>query len=120
MSLATKPLAIAGQILGVLAGALVALLWLVVIFFPSGDFVISGISVLVAGFMGLMAMVAGIAAFYGHSVVVFIVFVASFMPVGAYLLGVSHWTRWIGVIDVMFLLAGLMIWIGSRQPREQR
>jgi len=44
----------------------------------------------------------------------------SFFPVGAYLFGIPHGLRWIGVVDLGFLVAGLMIWYSTPKTVEQR
>jgi hypothetical protein len=109
---------LAGRALGVLSAALLCLVWLYAIWFPSGGLTITGLSVLVAGFMTLLAIVAGIASAKGHGPVVFGVFVVSFLPIGAYLLGVDHWLRWIGILDTLLLVAAAVIWVGKGAKRR--
>ena len=103
-----------GRALGALAGASAALLWVYAIWFPSGGLTISGPSVVVAGLMAVLAIFAGIASVKGHAKVLVVIFVASFLPVGGYLLGVDHWLRWIGVIDAALPIAALLIRLGRR------
>jgi hypothetical protein len=54
----------------------------------------------------------------GHSTVLFVVFIASFLPIGAYLLGVNHWLRWVGVLNVLILVAVLMIRLSARARKS--
>ena len=110
---------LAGRALGVLSAVLLTLVWVYAIWFPGGGLTITGLSVLVAGFMTLLAIVAGIASAKGHSAVVFGTFVVSFLPIGAYLLGVDHWLRWIGILDTLLLVAAAAIWAGKRALRRQ-
>lgn len=110
-------LSMLGRGLGVVAGGALAVLWVYAIWFPGGGLTITGLSVLVAGLMALFALVAAIAATKGHAVVIFVVFVASFLPVGAMLLGVAHWLRFVGILDCLLLVAGGMIWTGARLER---
>jgi hypothetical protein len=100
-----------------LAGTATAVIWVYLIWFPSGDLTISGVSIIVAGLMGLMGLFAAIASVKGHAPVVFVVFVASFLPVGAMLLSVEHWLRFVGILDILMLLAAVLIWAGSRKKR---
>lgn len=108
-----------GRGLGVVAAAAAALLWVYAIWFPSGGLTISGASVVVAGLMTLLAIFAGIASVKGHPRVLIAIFVASFLPVGGYLLGVDHWVRWIGVIDLALLAAALLMLWGRRATAAQ-
>lgn len=103
-----------GRGLGVVTSALTALLWLYVIWFPDGSLTISGVSVLVAGLMCLAAMIAGIASYHGHSLVILGVFIVSFLPIGAMLLGVDHILRFAGILNVLLAVAAGMIWLGNR------
>ena len=98
-----------------LAGAATAVAWVFLIWFPGGNLTISGISIIVAGLMGLLGLFAAIASFKGHAPVVFVVFVASFLPVGAMLLGAAHWIRFIGILDILLLVAAILLWVGSRK-----
>jgi len=113
-----RPFVVLGQALGILSGAALTLLWLYVIWFPAEDGLsITGVSILVAALMGILALVGGIASFKGHTTVVFVVFVASFLPIGAYLLGVAHWLRFVGIFDCGLALAGGLPAMGHRLER---
>jgi len=107
-------LELSGRALGALVGATASVLWVCAIWFPSGGLTLSGASIVVAGLMALLAIFAVIASVKGHGLVLLGVFVASFLPVGAYLLGLEHWLRWVGALDALLVPAGLLILGGSR------
>lgn len=100
--------------LGIVSGGVMASLWVAVIWFPVGGFMLEGINVLVGAFMALLALVAAIASWHGHAGVVFACFVGSFFGVGTFALNVNHWFRIFGVLDLLLLLASVMIWYSAR------
>jgi hypothetical protein len=101
-----------------IAGAVACALWVAVIWFPVGGFMLDGIGVVVGGFMALLALVAAIAAWHAHATVIFICFVASFFGVGAFALNVNHWFRIFGLLDLLLLLASAMIWYSVRRKEN--
>ena len=103
-----------GRVLGLLAGAAVAVAWSFAMWVPTGGLTLSGMSFVVAFIMSSLGLLAMIAAWRSHTVVLFVVFVASFLPVGGYLMGTQHWLRWVGTVDLLFLLAGLLMWWSRR------
>jgi len=107
-------MSIAGRAIGMLAGGVGAMLWIAIIWFPVGGFMLEGIAVVVGGLMALFALVAAIGAYHGHAMVVFACFVASFFGVGAFALNVDHWFRVFGVLDLLLLVASAMIWYSAR------
>lgn len=108
-------LSIIGRSIGLLAGAVTAVLWVAIIWFPVGGFMLEGIGVVVGGFMALFALVAAIASFHAHAPVVFVCFVASFFGVGAFALNVDHWFRVFGLLDLLLLIASALIWYSAKQ-----
>ena len=56
-----------------------------------------------------------IAAAYGHGVVIALFFLASFFPVGAFLMPTDHWLKWVGWLDLGLLVAAVLIWVTSRR-----
>jgi hypothetical protein len=110
---------LAGRGLGALAGAITSVVWVYVIWFPSSGLTLSGVSVLVAGLMALLAIVGIIAAAKEHSTVLFVVFIASFLPIGVYLLGVNHWLRSVGALNVLTLVAVVMIRLSARARKPR-
>jgi hypothetical protein len=116
----TAALSWAGRVIGMLASAACCLLWVIIIWFPSGGLIVRWWSLPLAALRGLMALVAGIASFQGHAIVIFVIFVASFLPVGAYLLGIDHWLRFVGMLNVTMLAAALLIGIANRIQRKSK
>jgi hypothetical protein len=108
-----------GRTLGALSGAVTSVLWMYAVWFPSPGISMSGVSVAVAWLMAVLAIFAIIASVKGHPVVLFIAFLASFLPVGAFLLYVNDWPRWIGVLNVGLLLASVLIWQSARRRPER-
>jgi hypothetical protein len=107
----------AGRALGAFSGAVTSILWMYAIWFPSPEISMSGVSVAVAWLMAMLAIFAIIASVKGHHVVLFIAFLASFLPVGAYLLYVRDWPRWIGVLNLVLLGASILLWQSTRRAR---
>ena len=104
----------AGRGIGIVAGGAIAALWVAIIWFPVGGFMLSGYGVGVGIIMALLGLVAAIASFHGHASVVFICFVASFFGVGAFSLNVDHWFRVFGILDLVLFAACVMIWVAGR------
>ena len=105
----------AGRIIGMLAGGIGAALWVAIIWFPVGGFMLEGINVVVGASMALFALIAAIASFHGHAGVVFACFVLSFFGVGTFALNVrDHWFQIFGVLDLFLLLASALLWWSAR------
>ena len=64
----------------------------------------------VAMLMAILAIIAAIASFHGHGIALVVLFFASFFPVGIFLLGLPGWMRVIGVLNLGYLIAGLIAW----------
>ncbi|HEY7672759.1 MAG TPA: hypothetical protein VIC71_11120 [Gammaproteobacteria bacterium] len=109
---------VAGRALGALSGAVTSILWMYAIWFPSPAIGMSGVGVAVAWLMAMLAVFAVIASVKGHHVVLFMAFLASFLPVGAMLLYVRDWPRWIGVLNLVLLAASVLIWQAARRTRS--
>ena len=95
-----KAVHLLSRALGAFCGAALALGWLYAVWIPAAGIALTGTSFVVGLALALAALFAAIAAVRGHAVVVMLVFVASFFPVGAVLVTADHWLRWIGVLDV--------------------
>lgn len=108
----------AGKIIGVASGVAACGLWLWAIGTPSPDFPLSGVSVAIGAVMMVIAICVVIASVRGHGVAIVVMFVLSFLPIGIYLLGSSHWLRWIGVANLGFLLAGVMLWLATPKATQ--
>jgi hypothetical protein len=104
-----------GRALGVVCAAVLASAWAFVLWVPSAGLTVSGISVVVALLLVAFAVFAGIAAAYGHAVVLTLLFLASFFPVGAFLMPTDHWLKWVGWVDLGLLAAAVLIWSSSRR-----
>ncbi len=108
-------LALAGRGIGMFAGGATALLWIAVIWFPIGGFMLDGgsmtgfIAVAYAAVAAVIGLVAAIASWHGHSAVIFVCFVVSFFGVGTFSLNVDNWFRIFGILDLLLLLAAILI-----------
>ena len=110
----------AGKIIGAASGVAACGLWVWAIGAPPATFPLSGVSIAIAVLMMLIAIFAVIASVRGHGLALVVMFVMSFLPVGAYLFGMPHLLRWIGVSNLGFLMAGLMIWSSTPKPAEHQ
>jgi hypothetical protein len=106
---------LSGRALGALSGAVTSILWMYAIWFPSPEISMQGVGVAVAWLMAILAVFAIIASVKGHHVVLFVAFLASFLPVGAMLLYARDWPRWIGVLNLVLLVASVLLWQGARR-----
>ena len=110
----------AGRIIGGASGVAACGLWLWALGVPQGAFTLNALNIGIGVLMLLFALFAVIASVRGHGVVLVILFVMSFFPVGGYLLGTPLWLRWIGVADFGFLMGGLLIWYSTPRTAEQQ
>ena len=110
----------AGRVIGAASGAAACGLWLWALGTPQGTFSLSPVHIAIGVLMMLFAIFAVIASVRGHGLALLIMFVMSFFPVGGYLFGIPHWLRWIGITDLGFLVAGLMILYSTRKTTEHR
>jgi hypothetical protein len=104
-----------GRILGVLSAAALAIAWAYTLWVPAAGLSLSGVSVIMALALVAFAAFAGIASAYGHAVVLVLFFLASFFPIGAFLMGTDHWLKWVGWIDLGLLGAAILIWATARR-----
>ena len=110
----------AGKIIGAASGVAACGLWLWALGTPQGTFSLSALHISIGVLMMLFAIFAVIASVRGHGVALVVVFIMSFFPVGGYLFGIPHWLRWIGVLNLGFLVAGLMIWYSTPKTAEHQ
>lgn len=103
-----------GRALGALCGALLSVAWVFALWVPEARLTLSGVSVVVALLLAIFAVFATIASIRGHAAVVVLLFLASFFPIGAYLMPADHWLHWVGWVDLGLLLAAVLIWITRR------
>ena len=104
-----------GRGLGVACAALLASAWAFVLWVPAAGLTVTGISVVTALLLVALAVFAGIAAAHGHPVVLVLMFLASFFPVGIRNAPTDHWLKWVGWIDLGLLVAAVLIWAGGRR-----
>jgi hypothetical protein len=103
-----------GRALGLICAAILAGAWAFVLWVPSAGLTVTGISVVTALLLVVLAVFAGIAAVYGHATVVALLFLASFFPIGAFLLPTDHWLKWVGWVDLGLLVSAVLIWATRR------
>jgi hypothetical protein len=104
-----------GRGLGMACAASLASAWAFVLWVPAAGLTIAGTSVVTALLLVAFAVFAGIAAAHGHAVVLTLMFLASFFPVGAFLMPTDHWLKWVGFIDLGLLVAAVLVWTSSRR-----
>jgi hypothetical protein len=110
----------AGKIIGAASGVAACGLWLWALGTPQGPFSLSAVHIAIGVLMMLFAIFVVIASVRGHGLALLIMFFMSFFPVGAYLYASSHWLRWIGVSNLGFLVAGLLILYSTQKTAEQK
>jgi hypothetical protein len=99
-----------GQVTGISAGAITAILWMMALWMPDTPFTFSTASMAVTLIMMILAVVAIVASMKGHPAILLVIFGVSFFPVGLYVLGVPHWIQWVGLSNMGYLLAAIIIW----------
>ena len=105
-----------GRAIGLVCAAVLASIWAFVLWVPAqADLTVTGISVVTALLLVAFAVFAGIAAVYGHAAVIALLFLASFFPVGAFLMPTDHWLKWVGWVDLGLLVAAVLIWATRRR-----
>jgi hypothetical protein len=104
-----------GRILGMLCAAALAVAWAFALWVPAAGLSLSGVSVIMALALVAFAVFAGIASAYGHAVVVVLFFLASFFPIGAFLMQADHWLKWVGWGDLGLLAAAILMWATARR-----
>jgi hypothetical protein len=106
-----------GRGLGAACGFALAGVWAFALWVPSQGVTLAGTSVVTALLLLALALFAGVAALHGHGRIVALLFLASFFPVGAFLMPTDHWLKWVGWIDLGLLVAAVTIWLtGRRMP----
>jgi len=104
-----KLLHTAGRIIGMISGAVSCLLWTATIWDPAAGFTLSTASFAVVLLMLLIGAVVVVASIKANSTMLLVLFVVAFLPVGLYLIGVPYWIRWVGLSNLGYLLAGLLL-----------
>lgn len=111
----TKTINWLGRGLGVVCAGALALVWAFVLWVPAAGLTVTGISVVTALLLVAFAVFAGIAAAHGHAIVLALLFLASFFPVGAFLMPTDHWLKWVGWLDLGLLISAVLIRATARR-----
>ena len=104
-----------GRALGLTCAAILASAWAFALWVPSAGLTLTGVSVITALLLVAFALFAGIAAVHGHGAVVALLFLASFFPVGVFLMPTDHWLKWVGWVDLGLLVAAVLLWTTGRR-----
>ncbi len=99
-----------GKFTGVVSGVGACAAWTVAMWTPTPSLPLFGVAFFVALLMAMLAIIAVIASIHGHGITLIVLFFASFFPIGLFLLGVPGWVRVIGVLNLGYLIAGLVAW----------
>jgi hypothetical protein len=83
---------------------------MVALWAPTSALPLFGVAFAVALLMAMLAIIAVIASVREHGITLIVLFFASFFPIGLYLLGVPGWVRVIGILNLGYLIAGLVAW----------
>jgi hypothetical protein len=110
----------AGRVLGMLSGGICSFLWISAIWFPTDGLSLEGAYLLPTSIlMAVIGLVAAIAAYHGHSKVMLIGFIASFLPVGIALLDAEHFLRYAGMLNIVLAMATVLTAVGHRLESNQ-
>lgn len=104
-----------GRAIGIVCSAMLAGAWAFALWVPAAGLTVTGISVVTALLLVVAAVVAGIAAFHGHALLLALLFLASFFPIGAFLMPTDHWLKWVGWLDLGLLAAAVLIRLTRRR-----
>ncbi|MGK0297593.1 MAG: hypothetical protein ACI9XC_001203 [Gammaproteobacteria bacterium] len=109
-----------GQLTGIIAGAVASILWMMTLWVPEASFSFNIASMAVVLLMIVLAIIVIVASLKGHSTVLIVIFGISFFPIGLYVLGIPHWIQWVGLANIGYLLAGVIIWRFKPHTTEDR
>ena len=116
-----KAIHFAGRALGAVCGVVLAGIWAYALWVPAaGLTALAGISVVTALLLVALGVFASVAALHGHGAVVALFFLASFFPVGAFVMPTDHWLKAVGWIDLGLLVAAAMIWLTRKRVAAAR
>lgn len=111
-----------GKLIGIVSGGIAALMWNQLMWFGGiessqlfSNFAIAKWTqpfpvFVVAMIMVILSISVVIAALREHYRALIILFVISFFPIGISLFSAEHWIKWVGVVNIGFLLAGILMW----------
>ena len=107
---AVRLLRVAAQVFGALVSAATGVIWLAVLWWPSEREVLGHFGVVGAALMLFVAILGVLAAQRGHANLMIGMFLAAFLPIGAFML----WTtqpmyRWLGLLNLLSLAAAVVV-----------
>jgi hypothetical protein len=110
-----KAINLMGRALGAVCGVVVAGMWAYALWVPANGLTLAGVSVVTALLLVAFGVFASVAALHGHAAVVALLFLASFFPVGAFVMPTDHWLKWVGWIDLGLLVAAVLIFLSRER-----
>lgn len=113
----TRVLRIGAQAFGAVVSALTGLIWLAVLWLPSERDVLGHFGVVGAAIMLFIAILGVLAAHRGHANLMIGMFLAAFLPIGAFML----WTtqpmyRWLGLLNLLYFAAAILVRVTRPAP----
>jgi hypothetical protein len=99
-----------GQFIGIASGSFAAILWMMSLWAPDTSFTFNIASTAVVLLMIVLSIIIIVATLKAHATAMIIIFGISFFPIGLYVLGVPHWIQWVGLANIGYLMAGVLIW----------
>jgi hypothetical protein len=105
-----------GRLVGLVCAAALASAWAYVLWVPAAGLTLANLNVVTALVFVALAVFAGIAAVHGHALVIALLFLASFFPIGVSLLPRDHWLQWVGWLDLGLLVSAVLIWVSRPRP----
>ena len=100
----------AARLAGGLISAATALIWLGVLWLPSERDVLGHFGVVGAVVMLFFAIMGVIAAHRGHANLMLGMFLAAFLPIGAFMLYTTETMyRWLGLLNLAYLLMAIVV-----------
>jgi len=105
-----KTIRLGGKFTGIVSGAGACAAWTIAMWTPTPPLPLYGVAFFVALLMAILAILAVIASVHGHGITLIVLFFTSFFPIGYFLLGVPGWMWVIGILNLGYLIAGLVAW----------
>ena len=121
-----------GKLIGFVSGGIAALMWNQLMWFGGSDssLLFSDLAIaiwskpfpvfVVAMIMVLLSVAVVIASFREHHRALIVLFIVSFFPIGISLFGADHWIKWIGYLNIGFLVAGVLMWRPANSEQAVR
>lgn len=101
---------IVGKIIGFVSGGIAAIMWTQLMWFGGFEWSQPFPVFLVAMIMVVLSIAVVIAALREHYRALIVLFVISFFPIGISIFTADHWIRWVSLVNIGFLLAGILMW----------